>query len=82
MLNGNRTLLAFELNRKMRDAEVGLDALLDVAQHIGGFAQTPVVEQHVRGERVGTAGDRPDVQVVHADDAGNSSNVLLRDDPG
>ncbi len=78
MLHWNGTTLAFELNRKMRDAEVGLHALFDVAKHVGGFAQTPIVEQNVRRERVGAARNGPNVQIVHADDAAGFLQYAFR----
>jgi hypothetical protein len=43
MLDWNRALFTLELDRKMRDAEVSLHALVDVAQHVGGFAQAAIV---------------------------------------
>ena len=69
--------LALELDRDVRDAEVALRASVDLAQHVGGFAETPVVEQHVRRERARSAADRPDVKVVHAGHAADLFDVPL-----
>jgi hypothetical protein len=44
MLDRDGTIVAFELYRQMRDSEVRFHAFVDIAQHFGGFAQTPIVE--------------------------------------
>jgi len=60
----------------MRYAEVLAGALVDLAQNGGSFAQTTIVEQHMRRQRVRAAADRPNVQIVNSGHAGNSFEVL------
>src|SRR5579871_1782695 len=72
MLHDDGAIVAFELDRGVRDAEIGIETAMNVAQDGGRFAQPPIVEQNVRGKRVRTTGNRPYVQVVHAGDAANA----------
>ena len=67
MPNDDRTVVAFELDGDVRDAEVRLKTLVNFAKDVGRFAEAAIFEQHVRGKRVRSAADRPHVKVVHAE---------------
>src|SRR5581483_8735377 len=66
--------LAFELDRRVADAEVVAERRLDRAQDRACVAEHAIVEDDVRGERVRPGPDRPHVEVVHAHDAADRAD--------
>lgn len=77
-----RARLAFELHRHVVDRELVAGARLDLAEYRRRLADTLVLEQDVSGKDVFAAPDRPDVQIVHVDDAGQRAQPLADDRDG
>lgn len=64
----------FELNRRMTDVKLVMQAILDVAQNALAHRWWNVGDGDVTGERVRLGANAPNVQVVYIVDALDSAN--------